>query len=258
MMEEQNTVTTNQSKIRNNEAVHFTDHLYDGNIVLRSAKPFCDAGQWRYKIALPIVIIVLLMAWDSADMTGMIALVGLTGYFSWTIIRNRIAYKDVTRYNQKISFYLPYQMKIEELGEVVKKVLEPECKKIDVNSDCVDIQYKDLIITLFFDTQTSSGLKVRAGWEPISEEFSFFWARYWIFEKIIGGWRSKYAAQAVASISYIIYKTQQELFRTDEGSRQYYTGNPGIYQKVKHSICHILFNIIVGIALLCTILSGDE
>ena len=70
------------------------------------------------------------MAWDSADMTVMIALVGLTGYFSWTIIRNRIAYKDVTRYNQKISFYLPYQMKIEELGEVVKKVLEPECKKL--------------------------------------------------------------------------------------------------------------------------------
>ena len=100
-MEEQNKVTTNQSKIRNNEAVHFTDHLYDGNIVLRSAKPFCDAGQWRYK-------------------------------------------------------------------------------------------------------------------------------------------------------------TQQELFRTDEGSRQYYTGNPEMYQKVKHSICHILFNIIVGIAILFAFLTGEE
>lgn len=260
-MEEKDIVAVNEmndSRIRNTDEIHFDDRLYDGNIILRSSAPFCDAGQWRYKVALPIVIVILLWTLFSGNMMVVAVGVGITGYISWMVIKNRIAYKDVVRYNQKITFYLPYQMNIEELGDIVKKVLEPETKHIGITSDCVYVQYRDLTLSLYFDTQKESGMRVKVGWEPISEGISWFKIRYWLFDQIIGSWRSKYAAQAVSSISYIIYKIQQEVFRMDEGSRRYYTGTSGMYQRVKTSIFHILFNVIVGIAILFAFLTGEE
>lgn len=243
-------VEPEEPKIRNTDEVHFIDRLYDGNIILKSTNPFTNVEQQRYIWGLiPMLIVLILSALEGDIVDGFIG-AAVIGWIYMIFARGvLVKWKDVPHYSD-IEFYLPYQMQGNELENVVKKVLGTECENIESSETSVKLWYENL----WFELYIRGGNRIVVDWYPGDfEELRWDWIL-----RFMGGWRARYVYKAVASISYIIYKLQQELFRTDAESRKYYTGIPAVYQKVKPTIPNIIFKIILGIGILMAWSTGES
>lgn len=212
------------SRIRNTREVHFSDELYKGNLVLKTSEPFSNEIQNVSWVGAASMLIVFCLT-IKTSIAGAALLSLLAGLAAWLIVRTVTVLVYYTKY-RKISFYLPYQMTVQELEIVARRVLNPIEVLIDTNQELgrMKITYKGLIFDFLL----------------YGDVFEVHW-RIKGAKALLNNVYFVYMNRAISSISYLVYQIQQEIFRNDSVSQVYYTTVPGEYKKAKAKLPTILF-----------------
>lgn len=202
--------------------------LYQGNVILDSAEPFVNIGQnfYWFCIAGMLFAAVLSILRGSPIRNG-IALGLFVGLAMWVIGRTfHCWYLD--EHYEKIEYYLPYQVDGKNLGEIARKALGNDASVKVKDEGTVEIKYRGIIFWFFLP-----GDCIRVSWK-VNLAKRFF----------IGmSWQGIYLGRVMASISYLIYQIQQEMFRED-GDWEHYKNKPGVYTKIKKSMPNIIFRVL--------------
>lgn len=215
-------IDTETPKVRNPRKVHFSDELNKDNIVLKTSEPFSNEIQnLNWIIVIPIFIGLVL---GLVEMTDIVPLMFLIGIFVWLLVRTIAVWAYTAIYN-KIAFYLPYEMTIEEFEIMARRALNPAETLIDTDqkTGIMEITYKGLVFEFIRKGDVFHVHWRVAGAKALARNVNFV-----------------YMNRAVSSISYLVYQIQQEIFKNDAVSRVYYTNIPGKYKKAKAKLPTIL------------------
>lgn len=180
-------------KVRNPREVHFSDELYKDNVVLKTSEPFSTEIQninWVSFVSMLIVFGLTI----KGGIAGAAFLSLLAGFALWLLVRTVAVLIYKAKYN-KIPFYLPYEMTIQEFEIMARRAWNPTETLIETDQETgmMEVIYKGLVFEFI---RQGDVFQVRwrvAGAKALARNVDFV-----------------YMNRAISSISYLVYQIQQD------------------------------------------------